>query len=106
MRRYEQDMTESSDVVATLVANRREFLAFVERRVGGDRALAEEILQDAFVRTLDRAVEIRESAVGWFYRVLRNAIIDRSRRAKVERARIETLAHEPPPSEDAELLEV
>lgn len=51
------------DVVATLVANHREFLAFVRRRVG-DRAHAEEILQDAFVRSIDKLDTIRDSAVG------------------------------------------
>jgi RNA polymerase sigma-70 factor (ECF subfamily) len=80
--------------LAELVASHRDFLAFVERRVK-DRALAEEILQDALVKSLDRAGEIRESAVGWFYRVLRNAIIDRARRAKTEQARLESLAEEP-----------
>lgn len=41
------------DIAATLVANHREFLAFVERRVG-NRATAEEILQDAFARSIDK----------------------------------------------------
>src|SRR6186713_638993 len=56
------------EVLEQLVENHREFLAYVERRVG-DRATAEEILQDAFIRSLDRSDEIRESVVGWFYRV-------------------------------------
>ena len=81
------------EIVDQLVAGHREFLAFVERRVG-DRALAEEIVQDALVRSLDRVGEIRESAVGWFYRVLRNAIVDRARRAKVQHARQGALAAE------------
>ncbi len=76
-----------------LVANHRDFLAFVERRVH-DRGLAEEIVQDALVKSLEREGEIRESAVGWFYRVLRNAIIDRARRAKVQASRLEALAAE------------
>src|SRR4051812_13152695 len=71
--------TPSQPVLAVLLANHREFLSYVERRIG-DRALAEEILQDAFVRSLDRTEEIRESAIGWFYRVLRNAVIDQQRR--------------------------
>src|SRR5690606_38879438 len=59
----------------------RAFLSFIERRVG-NRAIAEDILQDAFVRGLDRLehIENKESAVAWFYRVLRNAIIDHHRR--------------------------
>jgi RNA polymerase sigma factor (sigma-70 family) len=80
-------------VVAALVANHREFLSFVERRVGS-RALAEEILQDAFVRSLTRGEEIRESAVGWFYRVLKHAVIDRQRRRASADRRLEAFAAE------------
>src|SRR6266540_5566557 len=75
------------------VANHREFLQFVERRIG-NRALAEEIVQDAFVRSLDRGDEIRDSVLGWFYRVLRNAIIDRRRRQAVADRRLDEFAAE------------
>jgi len=81
--------------LATLVANHRDFLAFVQRRVGGDRALAEEILQDALVKSLGKLDQIDESAVGWFYRVLRNAIIDHHRRASAAARRSEALAADP-----------
>lgn len=70
----------TDEVARTLVANHRAFLAFVQKRVG-DRALAEDILQDAFVRGVERFDSVRDSAVAWFYRVLRNAIIDHRRRA-------------------------
>jgi len=79
--------------IDVLVANHRDFLRFVERRVG-DRATAEEIVQDAFVRSLDRGDEIRESVVGWFYRVLRNAVIDRQRRQAVANRRLDQFAIE------------
>lgn len=85
----------SPEIVATLVANHRDFLAFVQRRVG-DRALAEEILQDALVRSLGKLDTIEESAVGWFYRVLRNAIIDHHRRTAAAGRRTEALARELP----------
>lgn len=68
------------DIAAMLVANHREFLAFVEKRVD-NRATAEEILQDAFVRSIDKLDTVRETAIGWFYRVLRNAIVDHYRRS-------------------------
>lgn len=73
--------SEHEAVVAALVAGHRDFLAFLERRIG-DPLLAEEILQEAFVRSLDRVGTIREreSAVAWFYRVLRNAVTDHWRR--------------------------
>jgi RNA polymerase sigma factor (sigma-70 family) len=69
------------DVVAVLVANHRQFLAFIERRVG-NRAVAEDILQEAFVRGMTKLDGLRadESAVAWFYRLLRNAVVDHHRR--------------------------
>lgn len=79
--------------VAALVANHREFLRFVERRVG-NRALAEEIVQDAFVRTLAPGTEIRDSVIGWFYRVVRNAVIDHQRRQASANRRLDEFAAE------------
>jgi RNA polymerase sigma-70 factor (ECF subfamily) len=72
----------NADVVATLVDNHRRFLAFLEKRVG-DRAVAEDLLQAAFVRGIEHAGSLRsnESAVAWFFRLLRNAVIDHHRRA-------------------------
>ena len=69
-------------VIDSLVSNHRQFLAFLEKRVG-DRALAEDLLQEAFVRGMDKVGALRsdESAVAWFYRLLRNAVIDHRRRA-------------------------
>lgn len=89
----------SAEVVATLVANHRAFLAFVERRVPS-RDVAEEILQNAFVKNVEKFDTVRETAVGWFYRVLRNAIIDYRRRKAVAEKNIDGYAtdaaiHEP-----------
>jgi RNA polymerase sigma factor (sigma-70 family) len=77
-RTDEADSTDDRTRVATvLVENHRAFLRFLERRVG-DRALAEDLLQDAFTRNLDRLSDVpEEGLVPWFYRVLRNAAIDR-----------------------------
>ena len=68
-------------VLDRLVANHRQFLGFLERRVGST-ADAEDILQDAFVKGLERGGQIddAESAVAWFYRVLRNTLADFYRR--------------------------
>ena len=85
----------SADVANRLVASHRQFLAFLERRLS-DRALAEDILQDAFVKSLEKAESIRddESAVAWFYRLLRNAIVDHHRRGGVRSRALELLAGE------------
>jgi RNA polymerase sigma-70 factor (ECF subfamily) len=76
----------SPDVVAVLVDNHRRFLAFLEHRVGS-REVAEDILQEAFVRGLARAGQIRdhESVVAWFYQTLRNALVDHWRKRSSER---------------------
>ena len=83
----------SQPVIDQLVANHREFLAFVERRIG-NRALAEEILQDAFVRSIDKLDTVRDTAIGWFYRVLRNAIIDHHRRSAAAQRRNDAYARD------------
>ena len=72
----------TAEVIRVLVGNHRQFLGFLEKRVGS-RATAEDILQDAFVKGVDRLDTLRsdESAIAWFYRLLRNAIIDHRRRA-------------------------
>jgi RNA polymerase sigma-70 factor (ECF subfamily) len=70
----------SAEAIARLVEGHREFLAFLERRVES-REAAEDILQTAFVRGLERGADVEdERVVAWFYRVLRNAIIDHYRR--------------------------
>lgn len=85
----------SSERAVQLVANHRAFLAFVEQRVGS-RAVAEDILQEAFVRGVERAGQIREeeSLRAWFYRVLRNAVIDHQRRTGAADRRLDLLARE------------
>jgi RNA polymerase sigma factor (sigma-70 family) len=82
-------------VVDKLVGNHRAFLSFLERRVGS-RAEAEDILQEAFVRGMDRAETLHdeESAVAWFYRILRNAVIDHHRRRGVADRALEAFALE------------
>ena len=94
----------NSELTLQLVDNHRQFLAFLERRLG-DRALAEDILQDAFVKSLQKEDDARDetSSVAWFYRTLRNAVIDHYRRTGVKSRALESLARElesavePPP---------
>jgi len=87
-----------------LLAQRKQFFGFVQRRVS-DAALAEDILQTAYVRALDHesAFECDESTVAWFYRLLRNSIIDNYRRQQSRNKALEAWAEEletavqPPP---------
>lgn len=97
----------SPEVVARLLASHRAFLAFLQARVS-DRAVAEEILQAAFVRTLERGGALRESesAVAWFYRLLRNALVDHYRHAAVEGRARDLQAQEEALRSDDELHDV
>ncbi len=78
---FDRESPPTSEVVQVLVDNHRQFLKFLERRLG-DRALAEDILQEAFVRGVSKLglLSADESAVAWFYRILRNAVTDHYRR--------------------------
>lgn len=96
----EPDPPASLDV---LVENHRVFLRFLERRVGSTD-VAEDILQEAFGRAVTRVGDLRdeESAVAWFYRLLRNAVIDHYRRRASASSALERFAYElesvvPPP---------
>lgn len=86
----------SPDVIQVLVKNHAQFRDFLERRVGR-RDVAEEILQDAFVKSLDKGASLREadSVIAWFYRMLRNALVDRMRRRDVESRALERATVEP-----------
>lgn len=76
------DMTYSASPVELLY---QEFSArlngFVMRRVN-DRQLAEDIVQDVFVKLVSTDVDSIENVSGWLHRVARNAIIDRRRSAQ------------------------
>ena len=84
-----------ADVVAALAESHRAFLSFLEKRVGR-REVAEDLLQDAFARGLSRLPQLKsgESAVAWFYRVLRNAVIDHHRRGGASERALSALARE------------
>lgn len=76
-----------------LAENHRRFLDFLRPRVES-AAVAEDILQEAYARSLAKVDDVRdeESVVAWFYQVLRNAVVDHYRRAGAEsqaRARLE-----------------
>lgn len=86
---------ETNTALQTLLDQRGRFLAFLERRVQ-DAGLAEDILQSAYVRAMQREdeLEAQESVVGWFYRVLRNAVIDQYRRRTTENKAMEEWGRE------------
>jgi RNA polymerase sigma factor (sigma-70 family) len=81
--------------VATLLDNQRAFLRYLERRVG-DRALAEDILQEAFAKVVARPEQAPadDAVIPWFYRTLRNAAIDQLRRRGAADRAYEAFARE------------
>jgi RNA polymerase sigma-70 factor (ECF subfamily) len=104
------DPTDAPAPLAILLENHRAFLKYLERRVG-DRALAEDILQDAFSKVVDRPEQAPtdEGVVPWFYRTLRNAAIDQFRRRGTATKAIEAFGREletqtaPEPDIEAEI---
>lgn len=75
------DAVDGPAPLAVLLENHRAFLGYLQRRVGS-REVAEDLLQDAFAKVVERpgVMPGSEGVVPWFYRTLRNAAIDRLRR--------------------------
>ena len=86
---------ETFDPLPVLLENHRAFLRYLERRVG-NRQLAEDILQDAFIKVMDRPdlAPADEGVVPWFYRALRNAAIDQFRRRGAAERALEAFSRE------------
>lgn len=78
-----------------LAAMHGKFLRFLQARVG-DAATAEDILQSAYLKAMQHGAELRqsESSVAWFYRILRNSIIDHYRQSAVRSKAMEQWAAE------------
>jgi RNA polymerase sigma factor (sigma-70 family) len=78
-----------------LLTHRPRFVSFVRARVG-DRGLAEDIVHTAFAQALQRPRELEGTdLMRWFYRVLRNAVIDRHRRTAAESRGLERWQADP-----------
>lgn len=79
------------NVLRVLLDNHRRFLSFLKPRVRTSHD-AEEILQAAFVKVIDRDASIdQETAVAWFFRLLRNALTDYYRRQAAEQRALRRL---------------
>ncbi|MCC7157692.1 MAG: sigma-70 family RNA polymerase sigma factor [Bryobacterales bacterium] len=92
----------SPEAIGQLVKGHRQFLAFLERRVES-KAVAEDILQSAFARGLERGTGVDdEKVVAWFYRVLRNAVIDYYRQRSTAARAMEAWRREFPDVQEPE----
>ena len=87
-----------------LLAQHDRFLGFLARRLGSSED-AEELLQTAYLRALEKGVpeDVDEGVVAWFYRVLRNALVDAGRRRDAEQRRVEGLGLGQSEAADGEL---
>lgn len=86
---------EESDLVRRLLDHESAFRRFLRRRLDND-AVAEDLLQQSFVRAVQHQHSLRndQSVVAWFYRVLRNTIIDYYRSQSAESRRNEAFLQE------------
>jgi RNA polymerase sigma-70 factor (ECF subfamily) len=85
----------SPEATCTPLRERDRFLAFLQDRVG-THEVAEEILQDAYAKAIERGGQLRddESVVAWFFRILRNAIVERARREAATARALQKLGQE------------
>ncbi|QPD02723.1 MAG: ECF family RNA polymerase sigma factor [Candidatus Nitrospira kreftii] len=72
--------------LARILENEPAFRAFLGRQLG-DRTIADDVFQQCLVRAIEHQHTIKreESVVPWFYRVLRNAVIDYYRAKAAQR---------------------
>lgn len=67
----------SEQAFSKLLESRGQFLGFLKKRISSPD-IAEDLLQNAFVKSIEKSGDIKdeESIVAWFYRVLRNSVVD------------------------------
>ena len=78
-----------------LLAEQSAFRAFLRKRLSDD-ALVEDLLQHSLVKAVERGHELHnhDSAVSWFYRILRNAVVDYYRSHAADRRMVDGLLDE------------
>ena len=90
------EVSETTPSVPTqaLVESHDAFLRFLERRVNS-RETAREILQRAYLTGLEKERTLRDPGrvVPWFYRLLRNAVIDHYRYVGAEKRALAWPSH-------------
>jgi len=103
------DEERTNGIMQRLLENESAFRQFVRRRVGDD-VVVDDILQQSLIKAVERfhSLNNEQSALAWFYRILRNTVVDYYRFHGAEAHRNEALLreltisgnhHEPPPDE-------
>ena len=72
------------EIVQTYRETIRPLYAWVSRRVGGDRALAEDLVQETWMRALDAwpSRGVPDEPLAWLLRVARNVLVSHFRRTQ------------------------
>jgi len=99
----------TSGVMPRLLENESAFRQFVRRRVG-EEVVVEDILQQSLTKAVERSHSLNneQSALAWFYRILRHTVADYYRSHGAETRRNEALLqeltisgnHQEPPSDE------
>lgn len=65
-----------------LVQHHARFLRFISSRMS-DPGASEDILHSAYIKALEHRNQLQadESVIAWFYRILRNSVVDHYRRS-------------------------
>jgi RNA polymerase sigma-70 factor (ECF subfamily) len=96
-----------SAMLERLCSQRSHFVSFVRSRVA-DSSRAEDILQTAFARAIESGSKLRDTqrADAWFYRILRNLLVDEHRKASAAREEIGLESPESVPARESQELRI
>ena len=83
------------DLTHRLLEQEPAFRAFLRNRISDD-AVTEDLLQQSLMKAVERGHELKksDSAVSWFYRILRNAVTDYYRSHAADHRKLEGLRQE------------
>jgi RNA polymerase sigma factor (sigma-70 family) len=83
------------DLTHRLLEQESAFRAFLRKRLSDD-AVVEDLLQQSLMKAVERSRELKQSdsAVSWFYRILRNAVVDYYRAHAADHRKVEGLLRE------------
>lgn len=83
------------DIVHRIVEDEAAFRGFLRKRLG-DEAIVEDLFQECLLRAVQHqhSLKNQEIVVAWFYRILRNTVIDYYRSKSAQQSRHETFETE------------
>jgi RNA polymerase sigma-70 factor (ECF subfamily) len=87
--------TSVDELESRLASNREKVLGFIRSKVD-DPAVAEDILQESLLKALESVedLEDEQKLASWFYRIVRNAIVDHHRSNQTQRKNVRQYARE------------